>query len=286
MSRDSCNHLLELISGHSTFNETQDPIKLQLAVTLYRLGTYGNGSSVTNVSTKFGISIGAVVKYTDRVIDAITSLSKRYIYWPGPSERQDLGRQMALQCLPKCIGFVDGTDIVFDEAPHDDKELYWSRKKKYCIQAQIICDIDRKIRDLFTGYPGSVHDAKAFSKSPIAIVPNKFFSAGEFIIGDSAYAISENVITPYKRGVQGITPERKAFNRHLSSHRVLVENTIGLLKSRFQSLKSLRIRVSKKSGHAKVYFDEECQSNEVKSRRGNLKREALFHIFKTLQRNN
>ncbi|ODM88990.1 putative nuclease HARBI1, partial [Orchesella cincta] len=227
MSRDSCNHLLELISvisqtsvnqaklrycytptciiiGHSTFNETQDPIKLQLA---------------------------------------------------------------------------------------------------------IICDIDRKIRDLFTGYPGSVHDAKAFSKSPIAIVPNKFFSAGNLLLEIQPMLFQ-------RTGVQGITPERKAFNRHLSSHRVLVENTIGLLKSRFQSLKSLRIRVSKKSGHAKVCnwihacavlhnfliqqdpwyepincdpdtdFDEECQSNEVKSRRGNLKREALFHIFKTLQRNN
>lgn len=221
---------------------------------------------------------------------------------------------MAFNGLPKCVGFVDGTDVIFCDAPVDKKEFYWSRKKKYCMQAQIICDTDRRVRDLFVGYPGSVHDAKVFASCPIGQNPLKYFSSGEFIIGDSAYALTENVIVPYKRGIQGLPADKKAFNRHISSHRVGVENTIGLLKGRFQSLKGLRIRISIESGHAKacswvhacvilhnillqqdpweepqVEVDQnnsnQHESHQEKSRRGNLKRAALFEIFKAIHNN-
>lgn len=225
---------------------------LQLAVALYRFGTYGNGSSSMQTATKFGISIGSVQNFTNRVIKLLVGLSNRYIQWPNQQARKHIGSDMSAKVLPKCIGFVDGTDIAFSTAPLDNKEVYWSRKKKYCMQAQIICDPSRRIIDLFTGYPGSVHDAKVYGFSPPGCFPNKFFSPGEFLVGDSAYALTETVIVPFRRTNAGLTQTQKAFNRHISSQRVAVEHTIGILKGRFQSLKELRVIISKDAGHKRA----------------------------------
>jgi hypothetical protein len=159
---------------------------------------------------------------------------------------------MAENFLPKCIGFVDGSDAVFYPAPTEDKEAYWSRKKKYCMQFQILCDPDKLIRNLFTGYPGSVHDAKVFTSSTPFLKSHQYFSSGEYIIGDSAYPKSETVVVPYKRTNGNLSRRQSTFNTHISGYRIAVEHTIGILKGRFQSLRGLRINVNKDSGHAKV----------------------------------
>lgn len=235
------------------FNGTQDPVQLQLGVALYCLGTYGNAASVQHVATKFGISEGSVVNFTSRIIFALRQASELWIKWPSKEERLMLGTEMALKKLPKCVGFVDGTDIILADAPTQNKDVYWSRKKKYCLQAQIICDHKKIIRDLFVGYPGSVHDAKVYMASPVGAHPETFFSPGEYIIGDSAYSLSETVIVPFRRKINGLTADKKSFNHHLSQHRVCVENTIGILKGRFQSLKGIRRRIlNANNGHKKV----------------------------------
>jgi hypothetical protein len=56
--------LLDLIEGHPVFsnnsNNPQAPVQTQLAVTLYRMGRYGNGASVLDIAHHAGISEGAV----------------------------------------------------------------------------------------------------------------------------------------------------------------------------------------------------------------------------------
>lgn len=146
--------------------------------------------------------------------------------------------------LPKCVGFVDGSDVPLASAPIENKVCYWSRKKRYSIQFQIVCDKDRLIRDFFTGYPGSVHDAKVFNSSLFGQHLDRYLTNGQFILGDSAYPLSKYLIVPYKRRGGSLTPQRKKFNKHISKHRVTVEHTIGILKGRFQSLTELRVKIS------------------------------------------
>lgn len=224
---------------------------MQLAVALNQLGTYGNASSSENIATKFGLSHGFVNNYTNRIIEGLLAISDDWIRWPNEDERRRISNEMFQNGLPKCVGFVDGSHAPFFKAPMEDKETYWSRKKEYSLQFQIICDPNRIIRHFYTGYPGSVHDAKVFAACDIAKNPNHFFSPGEYIIGDSAYPKSETVVVPYKRRQGQFTQTQRAFNKYISSHQIAVEHTIGLLKGRFQSLKQIRIQIDR-NGHCQV----------------------------------
>lgn len=150
-----------------------------MAVALYHIGTFGNASSTSQIADKFGVSEGAVGLFTTRVIDSLCNLSQKWITWPNVNERKTISNQMAHELLPKCLGFVDGSDAVFYQAPSEDKDTYWSRKKKYCMQFQVVCDPEKIVRHLFTGYPGSVHDAKVYSVTPLATNPQQFFSEGK-----------------------------------------------------------------------------------------------------------
>ena len=73
--------ILTLIEEHPVFanssNNSQTPVEQQLAVTLFRLGRYGNGASVQDIARQAGCSEGSVEKYTDRCFEAIESLHDR-----------------------------------------------------------------------------------------------------------------------------------------------------------------------------------------------------------------
>lgn len=62
---------------------------------------------------------------------------------------------------------------------------------------QIICDQNRRIIDYNVGWPGSVHDKTIFDTMPISTNPARFFSEGEYILGDSAYGLSQYMLIPY-----------------------------------------------------------------------------------------
>jgi len=176
-------------------------------------------------------------------------MEKDWIKWPDEHERQQIAQQMADK-LPNCIGYVDGSHINLEEAPVEDPESYYTRKQRYAIQIQAICDNDRLIRSIFVGYPGSVHDARIYDNSEIGTNPRYFLSNGQWIAGDSAYRNSEYMITPFRNNATtGTSQERRRFNKYFSSFRVKIECCFGILKETFASLKGLRIRVDRHSGH-------------------------------------
>ena len=78
MSKASFHQLLDEIKLHPIFqnhsNIPQRPVKDQLMVTLKRMGTFGNGSSIGMLSRFFRISEGTVILYCSRVVEAILSL--------------------------------------------------------------------------------------------------------------------------------------------------------------------------------------------------------------------
>ena len=66
------------------------------------------------------------------------------------------------------------------------------------------------------------------------------------IIGDSAYPMSNHLITPYKaRGVT-LNDKQKKFNTHLSSKRAVIERAFALLGLRFPRVTFLPFRSNKK----------------------------------------
>ncbi|XP_046389192.1 putative nuclease HARBI1 [Ischnura elegans] len=142
--------------------------------------------------------------------------------------------------FPDIIGLIDGSHIRIDK-PDEDPESYINRKKYFSIQLQAVVNEKGKFIDVFTGYPGSVHDARVFRNSPIyPELPNLCQGQG-YLLGDSAYPCSPNLITPFRDNGH-LTRAQRNFNTVHSSCRITVEHTFGWLKQRFRQLYHLKTR--------------------------------------------
>jgi hypothetical protein len=101
------------------------------------------------------------------------------------------------------------------------------------------------IRYLNIGWPASVHDEWVFSNCALSLAPNDYFSAGEYLLGDSAFSNRSTMVPAFKKlGYTIELPlEKKHFNTLLASVRALSEHTIGIWKGRFPWLRSIPIQI-------------------------------------------
>ena len=128
----------------------------------------------------------------------------------------------------------------------------------------MICDASHMITNVEAKWPGSVHDARMYRESNLSrkfqegelhsehiidlillclckIAQSLYLIAGQFdgwILGDRGYPCLPMLITPYPNPAPG---PQTTLNRAHSRTRVKIENTFGILKSRFQCLRGLRV---------------------------------------------
>jgi len=105
---------------------------------------------------------------------------------------------------------------------------------------QAVCDHKNKIRSVFIGFPGSVHDARVFRRSPLA-ANLETLCEENVILGDSAYPCLRNLITPFKDNGR-LSRRQINFNKTLSSCRYVIEHCFGLLKQKFRQLYHCKLR--------------------------------------------
>lgn len=267
MNREIFYKLLEKIECHSAFQNQstsakQTPVKYQLAIFLYRLGSKGGGGSLEQVGDSVGVGVGTVLNFSRRVMRAILSLLEQYICWPSKSER-DIHKQRVCSAstgvFAGCIGFVDGTFITLAYAPLKDWFYYFNRKSSYALNAMVVCNDNRRILYIRAGDTSAVHDARIFDNSQLAQHPDEYFADGEYLIGDSAYSCTSRMIVPFKK------PRSKEFycrlfNSTLSSRRIAIEHTFGMLKARFPSITSVAIHITGPETHKEVvdWFESAC----------------------------
>lgn len=76
---------------------------------------------------------------------------------------------------------------------------------------------------------------------------------GCYIVADSAFSAHRMIIPPFKCAHGGQLPVwQETFNRCLSNLRVCIEHAIGVLKARFQFLKSIRVVVRSRSNMKQI----------------------------------
>ncbi|PLW26926.1 hypothetical protein PCASD_23851 [Puccinia coronata f. sp. avenae] len=75
--------------------------------------------------------------------------------------------------------------------------------------------------------------------------PKDHFDAGQYLLADSAYALSMTCIPAYKAPTANI-PVNTKFNYCIAKSRVWNEHTIGILKGRWASLQQLRLALNNK----------------------------------------
>lgn len=99
---------------------------------------------------------------------------------------------------------------------------------------QVVCDHNRRIRDIFTGYPGSVHDARVFRNSPVGIKLQQMCGR-YYLLGDRSYPLKANLMVPFRDRGQ-LTHRQLNYNLQLCKNRYIIEHTFGLLKQKFRQL--------------------------------------------------
>ena len=136
----------------------------------------------------------------------------------------------------------------------------FSHKSRYGLSAQVTCDDQRRITNIFAGFCGSAHDNRVFRHSRLNISPELFFKNGEYILADSGYTSTANVICCFKkRPLAALENDKEQFNKILASTRVVNEHCIGMLNNRFQCLKGLRVVIQNKDHHKRaVYYIRAC----------------------------
>ena len=142
--------LVNLISNHTVFqnqsHSQQTPVWIQLAITLYRLGHYGNAASVRNIAHNFGFSEGAIEKFTQRCFTALESLHNGVVRRLTREEKE-----VEKQWIDAHVGFrglwregwvmYDGTIVVLHERPGFNGDAYFTRKSNYGLNVQVCgCD--------------------------------------------------------------------------------------------------------------------------------------------------
>ncbi|CAG8801095.1 13468_t:CDS:2, partial [Gigaspora margarita] len=218
MSKSTFFTLVNQIQNHSVFhsnaNNMQTDIQIQLAVTLFRLGSL---STIWAISAQFGIAEG---DYKKEVHEEFQKM----------------------QGFPLIIGAIDGSHMPFFEAPSRvNKDVYFSRKHQYGIHLQGIVDHKGLFINYDIGWPASVHDAKVFQNSNIYNQSTNFFKGEEYLLGDSAYPLLPFIMTPFKVPNGSQQQQQINYNIKHSKTRVVVEQAFGRLKARFIFLKAMKI---------------------------------------------
>ena len=228
----------------------QQPIWVQLLVALERFGYDGTSSSIGKIARSLGIGNGTVILYTDRVIETILSIHDEFITWPDRRKRKVTSNYFDENHHFKgCVGIVDGTFVNLCQKPSVDPETYWSRKQKYSMNVQIVCNEKREIIYYQVGYPGSCPDSVCFRNTDLFKNPSRYFSRGEYLLADGGYILNSKTLVPYRNPQE---PETLEFNRKLSSARIIVEHVMGNLKGRWGSLRGTRIKITRKEDTVKV----------------------------------
>ncbi|KAK4876905.1 hypothetical protein RN001_009411 [Aquatica leii] len=140
-----------------------------------------------------------------------------YLASESSDEDLELFLGVARQKNENYLGVIDGCHLKIDK-PQNDADSYINRKGFYSIQMQVVCDHNRKIRDVFIGYPGSVHDARVFRNSPLCANLEEMCDRGQ------------------------LTPQQINYNVQLSKNRYVIEHTFGILKQKFRQLYHIKLR--------------------------------------------
>ncbi|RVE42239.1 hypothetical protein evm_013115 [Chilo suppressalis] len=212
------NKVLPAIAKQDTQLRKAIPARIRLAITLRYLAT---GDSFESLHFLFKISPQLISKIIPEVCQALNEALKEEIKLPtSPEEWKEIEKGFAPK-FPRAIGSIDGKHIVI-ECPIDSGSEYINYKKTFSIVLNSLLwnKICLNELNLPTPHP----------------LPNSYKDIPYVFLGDGAFALTEHIMKPYPGNHDWGSPKRKFYQR-LSSARVVVENTFGILVTRFRIFK-------------------------------------------------
>ncbi|XP_060848196.1 putative nuclease HARBI1 isoform X2 [Rhopalosiphum padi] len=215
--------------------------------TLMTVWYLSNTETFRQIGDRFNLSRGLACRTIHKFIRVFSKLLNDFVILPkGSSEAATIKdfRSLRYNYMPNTIGCIDGCHIRI-HAPRDKRSDYTNRKMFQSIVLLAVCNARLEFTYIFSGWPGSSHDARVFKNSSLGHIlinsPQEIISKNLHILGDSAFPLLENLMVPYK-ATHILSEKEKLFNRRLSSTRVVIEQAFGLLLGRFRRLKVLEAK--------------------------------------------
>lgn len=142
--------------------------------------------------------------------------------------------------FPHCLGAIDGKHVRI-VPPKDSGSLYFNYKKTHSIVLMAIANAHCEFIYCDVGTNGRVSDGGVINNTLFyeQLVNNQLnipeptnFDLDYVFVGDDAFALRPDLIKPYNR--DSLNNERRICNYRISRARRVVENTFGILTSRFR----------------------------------------------------
>lgn len=167
----------------------QFSVHLQLAITLFSIGKV---ATLSEISVMFGIGDGSTIRRTmARVFKAVIALN--LVSWPSAEEKIQMKEYASAR-----FDIIDGSMTQLDTMPRKDGQFYSTYKKNCAVKWQVVCDLQKRVRHIFTGQYGAVHDSSMYRATQLYNLSSRYLTGDELMCGDSAYPLSRHCITPYK----------------------------------------------------------------------------------------
>ncbi|CAH1999221.1 unnamed protein product [Acanthoscelides obtectus] len=248
MSCSDFEYLLQKISPMIAKNDTDwrdaIPVKVRLAVTLRYLAT---GDSYRSLHYLFKISSQVISLIVPEVCLALNDVLKDLVKMPKTANEW-LSKSQGFN-FPHCIGALDGKHLMILPPPHTASE-YFNYKGHFSIVLLALVDSDYCFIFADIGCPGRINDGGVYNQSvlkqkidtnvinlpPPSPLPNSNTNFPYVFLADAAFALSTHIMKPFPGHHAVGTPER-LFNQKLSSSRVTIENTFGIMSSVFRIFK-------------------------------------------------
>lgn len=240
-----CDQVRPIIQREDTHLRKAICVEKRVAITLWCLAT---PSEYRTIGHLFGVARCTVCVIVHETVDAIVSkLLTTYITFPTGQALVKVVQGFDEKWnLPQCAGAIDGSHIPV-KAPLLNHTDYYNRKGWYSVIIQAVVDCNYLFRDVYVGWPGSVHDARVFANSTLyQKATDKLVLQGNarelngktvpiYLAGDSGYPLLPWLIKPFCHN-SALTAKQKHFNYRLSRARIVVENAFGRLKARWRRL--------------------------------------------------
>ncbi|GBN84796.1 hypothetical protein AVEN_212124-1 [Araneus ventricosus] len=151
--------------------------------------------------------------------------------------------------LPHCIGALDGKHVVL-QAPVNSGTEFHNYKSHFSIVLFALVDGNYSFMFADVGSQGRISDSGVFQATKLHSMlkentlgiplpeelPGRSMKIPYFLAGDSAFALSENLMKPYPGDFAKGTRQR-IFNYRLSRARRVVENAFGISSAVFRVLR-------------------------------------------------
>ncbi|XP_049304029.1 putative nuclease HARBI1 [Bactrocera dorsalis] len=250
MSKETFDELLAkvapLIKKNYTIMRKAIPVHHRLALTLRFLASGNSFEDLKFLTAIAPQTIGGIVFET---CEAIIEVLKTNIALPSSEEdwKKEANAFYQRWNFPNCIGAMDGKHVAITKPPGTGS-FYFNYKKFFSIVLMAVVNANYEFLMVDVGKNGRASDAGIFSDSLFFMslknnelkIPSKECPPGcdtalpYVFVADDAFPLTENVMKPFSPS--SMIKDEIIFNYRLSRARGVVENTFGILSSRFRIL--------------------------------------------------